>query len=363
MRNRRGPRGRPLGVGLVGCGEVVERFHLPALGQVRELELVALADPDAAALERCASRAGIGRLYPDHETLLADPAVEVVGVCVPAEWHVEVAAAAFAAGRHVLIEKPPALGLDEWDRLIEVGADSPSTALLGVNMRWLPSVSAARELIRSGALGEVRAVQTTLTGDRRAKRDKRPWRAERLRGGGALVEKAVHHLDLWRFLLDSEVDEVQAVASPGDEDVCVTGRMESGALVSTVASDRLAHCNEVHVVGSSGRLRLLPEQHPGLWVEVKPTPRRRDPRESRLGRWVAAIPARAQTRRSGGAYLGSFAAEWRHLAGSARSGTPVEPGLDSGRRLLQTVLAAAASASTGTAVRRVDAPRSLTPPC
>lgn len=362
MRNRGGRRDRPLGVGLVGCGEVVERHHLAALAQVRELELVALADPDPAALERCASRAGVGRRYSGHEALSADPAVEVVGVCAPAESHVEVAAAALAAGRHVLIEKPPALGLDEWDRLIEVGATGPCAALLGVNMRRLPSVMAARELIGSGALGEVRAVQTTLTGDRRAKRDPSPWRADRLRGGGALVERAVHHLDLWRFLLDSEVDKVQALAGPGDEEVCVTGRMESGVLASTVASDRLARRNEVHVAGTRGRLRLLPEQHPGLWVDAKPTPRRRNARESRLGRWAAALPTRVQTRRSGGAYLGSFAAEWRDLAASARSGTPAEPGLDSGRRLLQTVLAAAASASTGTAMRRVDAPRSLTPP-
>lgn len=353
---------RPLGVGLVGCGEVVERHHLPALAHVRELELVALACDDPSSLERLATRAGVARRYPDHVALLVDPAVEVVGVCVPAEWHVEVAGAALAAGRHVLIEKPPALTLDDWDVLIETDAASPGVALLGVNMRWLPAVQAARIAIRSGAIGDVRAMQTIMTSDRRAKRACSSWRGDRLLGGGALVEKAVHHIDLWRFLLDSEVDEVRAATTAADEDVTVLGRMESGVLVSTVASDRLAHCNEVHVLGSRGRLRLLPDQHPGLVIDPDTAPSRSDPRESALARWVAAVPARVQTRRSGGAYLRSFSAEWRHLAAAARSVTPPEPGLASGRRLLQTVLAGAASASTGMAVSRVDAPGSLAPP-
>lgn len=351
------PASRPRGVGLVGCGEVAREFHIPALGHVAELELVALASPDAAGRARCAAAAGVSRLYDDHTALLEDPAVELVGVCVPAESHVEVASAALAAGRHVLIEKPPALGLDEWDRLMAVADAAPGVTMLAVNMRWLESVRRARELIRAGGLGEVRTIQTTLTSDRSSKRRTSSWRSERLRGGGALVEKAVHHLDLWRFLLESEVDEVLAVATGADEDVCLTARLEGGALATTLASDRLPHRNEVVVAGSAGRMRVLPDQYDGVWLDPDP----HAGRGSRSVRLAADLLARVRRRGAAGAYLDSFAAQWRHLAQAARLGTPVEPGLDSGRRLLQTVLAAAESTTTGAAVRRVDAPRSLTP--
>jgi Oxidoreductase family, NAD-binding Rossmann fold len=96
----------PLRLGVIGCGWVTEARHLPALQRLRGAEIVALSDVDPGRLSKLADLFRIKRRYPLYEQLLADEAVAAVAVCVPAQFHVEVASAALDAGKHVFIEKP-----------------------------------------------------------------------------------------------------------------------------------------------------------------------------------------------------------------------------------------------------------------
>src|SRR5262245_40766942 len=89
----------PLRIGLVGGGWVSEVCHLPALRDVREATVVAVADVDRERVDRMASRYGIERRYFDHRALVDDPQVEAVAVCVPSRAHLEVALAAIDAGK------------------------------------------------------------------------------------------------------------------------------------------------------------------------------------------------------------------------------------------------------------------------
>jgi predicted dehydrogenase len=95
--------------GLIGCGRVTETCHLPALQNLVGAEVVAVADIDPQRLNRMADRFHVKHRYTDFHALLNDPAIEVVGVCVPAQFHVEVAWAALDAEKHLLIEKPLAV--------------------------------------------------------------------------------------------------------------------------------------------------------------------------------------------------------------------------------------------------------------
>jgi predicted dehydrogenase len=325
---------RPLGVGIVGAGGVTADWHLPALRLVPDIDVVAIADTDEAAARRGASLAGLDRGYRDYTELLADSRVEVVAVCVPTRDHVEVAQAAFEAGRHVLVEKPPALALDDWTELLVAERRAGTTSMLATNMRHLPAVRRARAAIAAGRIGRVRGVTTTLTNHRSVERGSSSWRSSRLLGGGALVEKAVHHVDLWRYLLDCEVDSVAAWASVDDLEVSLMATMEDGTVVSTLACDRAVHTNKLTIVGTDGRLEVEADR-------------------------AAGLGDRLRARRTGGAYLGSFVSEWTDFAQAIRTGQPAAPSLSSGRALLQVVLAASESASTGALVRRVDAPSGL----
>jgi predicted dehydrogenase len=174
-----------------------------------------------------------------------------------------------------------------------------------------------------------------------------------------MMEMGVHHLDLWSYLLGEPVEQVFATVRGDDETMVVCGRMQSGVPVTSVFSHRTADVNEVEVYGEAAQLKASPYSPPRLLdVETKPWALR-----ARLGEAVAplSLPHLARTRRSGGFFVASFAAEWREFIGAARRASPAEPGADTARRLLQVLLAVAASASENRPIACADAPASLAP--
>jgi predicted dehydrogenase len=96
-------RSKLVKLGLIGCGNVTENRHLPALQSLQDAKVVAAADINPDHLKQVADRFHIERHYPGFRALLDDPAIEAVAVCVPAQFHVEVALAALDAGKHLVI--------------------------------------------------------------------------------------------------------------------------------------------------------------------------------------------------------------------------------------------------------------------
>src|SRR5881392_670419 len=112
-------RATKIRLGIIGCGGVTERHHLPALCRVRDIEVIALADIDSLRAERLGRRFNIGLHYPSYSDLLETTRIDAVAVCVPPQLHAEVALAALDHGKHVFIEKPLALSLSDCDTLAE----------------------------------------------------------------------------------------------------------------------------------------------------------------------------------------------------------------------------------------------------
>jgi myo-inositol 2-dehydrogenase / D-chiro-inositol 1-dehydrogenase len=344
-----------LRVGLVGCGGAARKLHLPALRSVAGVEVVALADMDAAALADVAGRFGVERRYTDAHALIDDRDVDAVAVCVPARAHAEVGVAALEAGKHLLVEKPLALSLDDCDALIDAAAGAPGHAMVAFNWRFDPLVRRALQAVRAGRLGAPVALRTALTDGKSGYVDAPPWRGVRDLGGGALVEKAGHHFDLWRSLLGSEVVEVSAMSRStdrwDDEIAVVTARMASGAFASSVFAESTSRTNELAVYGRAGHLVLSPFDFDGLSIrngsELAGTARARLRGLARSARSLPRLPA---TRPRRGEYLASYRGEWRHFVDCVRSGSAPECGLVDGRRALEVSLAAIESAERGAPV-------------
>lgn len=104
---------KPLKVGFIGGGRITALRHLPALSRIKEIELVAVADVDPIRLKQVADKFAIPHRYPDVHTLLKKVMVDVIAVCVPVQFHAEIALAALEAGKHVFIEKPLTATLEE----------------------------------------------------------------------------------------------------------------------------------------------------------------------------------------------------------------------------------------------------------
>src|SRR5262249_35636462 len=148
--------------------------------------------------------------------LLESEAVQIIGVLAPPAEHARLALRVIAAGRHLLVEKPLCLSLDEADALVNAsrpGLPGP-VALMGFHMRWHRLVRHARAPIRRRVLGTVDSIRDVWNSPR-GEGAFPPWKRTRVTGGGSLVELGVHLVDLWRFLLDSEVVEVTALTRDG----------------------------------------------------------------------------------------------------------------------------------------------------
>jgi predicted dehydrogenase len=351
-------------LGVIGSGRVAETRHLPVLRSLPDVDIVAVADIDLDRLNWVADRFHVKHRYSHPLALLENPAIEAVAVCVPAQFHVEVALAALDAGKHLLIEKPLALRLDECDRLIERAGQSPRKVMVGFNMRWHRLVRQAREMIQQQRLGPVEVIRTAFTSGIRYRRDVPEWRKRRELGGGGLVELAVHQFDLWRFLLRTEVEEIFVMSRSGqwdDETVAITARMANGLLANTVISQGTGGSYEVEICGQGGRLQLSCYRSAGL--EFSLTAGRQGKLRTPLQKTVRLLkelPQAVLVTRQGGPYLASYRAEWQHFIDCIKRDTPVESTLEDGRRALQVVLAAAVSASRGQPVKVQNAPPKLT---
>ena len=350
------PSSRPVRLGLVGCGEVARQCHLPALARVPEVRVVALADAEPHRLEAAAAAVPEASRHGSAEALVADPAVEAVAVLVPPVGHRDVAATVLDAGRALFVEKPLALSLREADDLVERGRRAGVPAMVGFNLRWLAALRRARDLVAEGRLGEIEAVQTTLTSRRRLDPGNAEWRARPELGGGALVEQGIHHLDLWRFLLGDEVDEVFALTHPNHAGAVVTGRSHGGVLLQSAFSERTVPTGAVTVLGRRAAARVTLARFDGL--ELLPV----QADDSAFGvrargalRTLRTVPRAFRGLRAGGEYGASYAEQWRRFAAAVRDGEPASASLADGRAALAIALAAAASAASG-APERVGEP-------
>jgi predicted dehydrogenase len=197
----------PFGVGIVGCGLIGQK-RAKALGQGGRL--VACADLDAARAENLA-RVSNAKVYRDWRELVWSPLVDVVIVATLHDSLAEITRTAAEAGKHVLVEKPAARNAAELDPVMEAAAKHGIKVHVGFNHRYHRSLRKAKEIVKSGVLGELMFVRARYGHGARLGYDKE-WRANpALSGGGELIDQGPHLIDLSRWFL-GEITEVQGFA-------------------------------------------------------------------------------------------------------------------------------------------------------
>ena len=341
-------------LGIVGCGKGSEQRHLPALQGVAGIRVVAAADINADNLKRVGDRFGIEHRFPDHQELLNHSEVEAVAVLTPTPSHAEIALAALEAGKHLFIDKPLATNLAECDQLIERAADSTAKVLVGFNFRWHRLIRRAREMIRKGAVGKIKAIRSVYThwhpGD-----TAQAWHKKRELGGGVIFNDGVHHYDLWRFLVPGEVIQLYAQSVPSehyeDETCTINARMANDALACGLHSYETSANSELEVFGESGRLYVSCYRFDGLEFFSHLTyPGSLSDRMRKLSHSLRELPRAIPVIRQGGYYNATFRAMWQHFADCICQGQSPGCTLEDGKRAVQIALAAIESASSGNVV-------------
>jgi len=255
---------KPLRVGIVGCGNVALNFHVPAyLAAADRFTISALADPTPERLElgRAVARLEPDQLHADAMSLIASDEVDMIDVCTPQHLHREVVVAAANAGKHVLCEKP--IAAVPVDAAAMVAAADSAGVTLGVmhNYLFFPEITAARMVIDSGQIGEVRTVAVDMLGvvDSPGAAGYRPhWRKDPAASGGGVLMDMLHGVYLAEHLLGEPVERVSGYvdwSNPGDA-------VEGLALCRLESAHRAALVNigwgfgngGVRVSGTKGRI-------------------------------------------------------------------------------------------------------------
>jgi predicted dehydrogenase len=178
-----------------------------------EPELAVLVGRDRERATDAAARLGWNSVAVDWREVVARPDIDLIDICTPGDSHVEIAIAALAAGKHVLCEKPLANSVQDARRMAEA-ADAAAVrgvfAMVGFSYRRVPAISFARELVRSGRIGEVRRVQANYLQDWLVDENgPMTWRLDKqLAGSGALGDIGAHAIDAVQFITGQTVAAV-----------------------------------------------------------------------------------------------------------------------------------------------------------
>jgi predicted dehydrogenase len=205
---------RRLRIGLLGCGPISQAAHLDAIRKARNADLYAICDIAVGLTDRLAAIYRPEAVYNDFAAMLADPHVEAVVIAVADQFHVPLCRQAIAAGKHVLIEKPLGVTVEECEDLRDLVARSGVVFQVGNNRRFEPGMTAARRFIRE-EIGDLLTLDAwyydsvyryTMQDNlypvpvesTNVKRPAGDWKANRQRY--ILITHGVHLLDTARFL-------------------------------------------------------------------------------------------------------------------------------------------------------------------
>jgi myo-inositol 2-dehydrogenase / D-chiro-inositol 1-dehydrogenase len=191
----------PLRAGIVGGGWIARR-HVPAIDAASDLELVAACDPDLSRARLIAEPRG-ARAYERWEDMLADESLDALWVCPPPRAHRAPVEAALGAGIHVYLEKPIARTVDDAEAIAAAAARSEAVCAVGYQWHATELLDDIREAVAGQPIG-------LLAGRNYGPVAARPWFMDRAEGGGQILERGSHHIDLQRAIA-GEIEAVEAI--------------------------------------------------------------------------------------------------------------------------------------------------------
>lgn len=194
-----------LQVGIIGCGGIANQKHFPSLAaHADKVDLVAFCDLIEERARKGAEEFGIpsAKVYTDYKELLVDPAIDLVHVLTPNVAHCPITVDAFAAGKHVMCEKPMAATTEDAQKMLDAWKKSGKKFTIGYQNRFRPEVQSLQRSCQSGELGEVYYAEAHAI----RRRGVPTWGVfpnKALQGGGPLIDIGTHALDMTLWMMDN----------------------------------------------------------------------------------------------------------------------------------------------------------------
>lgn len=341
----RAPRPGSVGFAIIGLGDYALNQIMPRFARSERTHIAALVSGNPDKLRQVGEAYGVAPearySYERFAEIAANPAVEAVYIILPTGLHAEWAERAFAAGKHVLCEKPMALTSAECERMIAASQRADRKLMIAYRVHFEPYNMAAMDLMREKAVGDLRLIRTEHSYRAGPSTPATNWRHNRaLAGGGPLEDYGLYGLQATLYLSGEMPTRISASAHRPDGDprfaeifahVAAQLHFPSGAAAQVVTSYDSAGLNLVEARGNAGALVMRPATNYNgntLSLETGRDSRKLEPGDSEV----------------------QFAGQLDHLAAAIREGTSIITPGEMGLRDLRLIEAIYASASSGRTV-------------
>ena len=243
--------------GILSTANIGMQKVTPGIMKSPHSEVVAIASRQLGKAQVAAAQLGIPKAYGSYEELFADPDIDAIYNPLPNHLHVPMTLAAAKAGKHVLCEKPIALSAADAEALRQCPPDR--IVLEAFMVRFHPQWQRAREIIRSGELGEVRAINAVFT---YFNADPANVRNQADIGGGGIMDIGCYPITAARYLFEDEprrvVSLVERDANFGtDRLASVLADFGAGRQLSFICSTQTTGHQRVQVLGSKAKLEII----------------------------------------------------------------------------------------------------------
>ena len=249
-----------LNVGLIGAGRI-GRLHAQHLSQrIADARLLMISDVHLESAQSCAKQYRVDQAVSDYHEILEHPDIGAVVICSPTDTHAKIMMDAAQHGKHIFCEKPIDHDLAKIDQALETVNKAGVLLQIGFNRRFDSNHRRIRDAVQNGEIGEPHLLHIVS-------RDPTPPSIEYIKSsGGLFLDMSIHDLDMARYVLGQEVEEVYAAGSvkidpaigeAGDLDTAVIMLKFSNGVMGTIDNSRQAvygYDQRVEVFGSGGNV-------------------------------------------------------------------------------------------------------------
>lgn len=336
----RSARADSVGIAIIGLGDYALKQIMPRFVQSERTHIAALVSGNPDKLRMVGDAYGVPKdalyTYDSFAEIAANNSVEAVYIILPSGLHAEWAERAFAAGKHVLCEKPMALSSAECERMIAAGNRANRKLMIAYRCHFEPYNQKAMALMAEDAVGQLRLIRTEHSYRMGPTSPAENWRVSRiLAGGGPLEDYGIYGLQAALYLAGEMPQSVSAATYQPAGDprfaeifahVTAQLRFPSGAVVHLATSYDSAGLNLVEARGTDGVLQMRPATGYG-------------------GNNLVLEQGRDRTELNPGDSEVQFARQLDHLAAAIRDNTPIITHGEMGLRDLRLIEAIYASAA------------------
>lgn len=249
---------KPVSFGVISTARIGWEKVIPAMQKSQHCKIDAICSRDLATGQEWAKKLGIPKAYGSYEAMLADKDIEAVYNPLPNHLHVHWSIEALKAGKHVLCEKPVGLNVAEAKKLVAAQKKYGKLAAEAFMVRHHPQWKRAREIVRSGEIGELRAIQTFFS---YYLEDPTNVRNQADIGGGGLYDVGCYAIVSARYIFGTEPERVVGVLN--HDPVMKTDRVASalaefpeGKHLTFTVGTQIVPYQRVHICGTRGRVEV-----------------------------------------------------------------------------------------------------------